>query len=493
MKAILNSSHRNLFFLGLLLALISAYFGIGSHHADEYFQIFEFANYKLGGTQASELAWEFHEKMRPSIQPSITYGFVSTMRSVGVENPWTIAFLLRAITAFLVWLLMCNFILEITKDESKAILHKILIICAFFLWFSPFLISRFSSENFSALFLVLGVFLIEFREVHKKWWGTILVGFIFALSFYVRFQVAFALIGVGLYILFVKKENWKYIGLMLFGFAIGIGLNMLIDKWFYGDWTFSPWEYYRANIIEDAAAGFGVSPFYQYVIDSFAYMAPFSLVLIPLAIWGAIKNPKSIYVLMLVPFFLGHSAVGHKEMRFLFPMFFPFLVLIYFGAQQLWRSEWIKGKEKGVRNTLIVFFSLNLLIMPLRLVTPGQEAFAYFKVMYQESQKEELILIGYQRQPIEYVSLHANFYVHENTTQQIAMDPADLKNKIKVAVATNKPVYVLSLWPEDPFRDWEELEQFYNFFPKWVYNFNFNDWISRSRVWIIYKVNPDKV
>lgn len=493
MKEIFDSPYRNLFVIGLLLALITAYFGIGSYHADEYFQIIEFANYKLGGIQPEELAWEFHQKMRPSIQPAIAYVFVNTMQGLGIHNPWGIAFLLRGVTAIVVWLLMVQFILQVIKEEKNIALHIFLIILVYFLWFSPFLISRFSSENFSAFFLILGVFLLEFKNVRANWWRAILVGFIFALSFYVRFQIAFALIGVGVYIIFINRENWKTIGAMLTGFALGVALNILIDFWFYDEWVFTPWEYYRANIIEQKSAEFGVSPFYQYVIDLFGFMAPFSLILIPLAVWGAIKNPKSIYVFMIVPFFLAHSAVGHKEIRFLFPMFFPFVVLVYFGAREVWRSEWIKGKEKAIRNTLLVFLVLNLVLLGLRVMIPAQVAFAYFKVIYEEAQKQELILIGYQRQPIEYVSNKVNFYTHENATQLIAADTIDLKNKIKQGIATGSPVYVLSLGPKDPFRNWEELEPVYNFFPRWIYYLNFNDWVSRARVWTIYKVNPEKV
>ncbi len=53
---------------------ITAYNSHGFYHADEQYQIIEFAGLKLGTHTPDELAWEFNIQIRPSLQPVI--GFV---------------------------------------------------------------------------------------------------------------------------------------------------------------------------------------------------------------------------------------------------------------------------------------------------------------------------------------------------------------------------------------------------------------------------------
>ncbi|MDR3355642.1 MAG: hypothetical protein LBO04_00430 [Spirochaetaceae bacterium] len=57
------------------------------YHPYEYFQAIEFANYKLGSTDKSELAWEFNARMRPWLQPSIYYVLIKTFKFLGVNDP----------------------------------------------------------------------------------------------------------------------------------------------------------------------------------------------------------------------------------------------------------------------------------------------------------------------------------------------------------------------------------------------------------------------
>jgi hypothetical protein len=34
-----------------------------------------------------------------------------------------------------------------------------------------------------------------------------------------------------------------------------------------------------------------------------------------------------------------------------------------------------------------------------------------------------------------------------------------------------------------------KLTEVYNSYPKWIYNFNYNNWLSRSRSWHVYEVS----
>ncbi|MEO6759288.1 MAG: hypothetical protein ABIO24_07520, partial [Saprospiraceae bacterium] len=68
---------------GFLVYGVTAWFSAGYHHPDEHFQLLELANYKLGGTTAAELSWEFRDRIRPGLQPWIACEVIRGMRGVG--------------------------------------------------------------------------------------------------------------------------------------------------------------------------------------------------------------------------------------------------------------------------------------------------------------------------------------------------------------------------------------------------------------------------
>ena len=60
---------NKLYLFSYLFLILSSIFSVGFYHPDEHYQILEFANYKLGNINSSQLPWEFHEKIRPTLQP----------------------------------------------------------------------------------------------------------------------------------------------------------------------------------------------------------------------------------------------------------------------------------------------------------------------------------------------------------------------------------------------------------------------------------------
>ena len=100
-KAVNNLNKRNIIFFGLIVHVIAAYFNLGVHQADELFQIYEFAGYKLGLNAATDLPWEFVEKMRSGIEPLLVYLFTKAFYFISVTNPFIISFFLRLVQSLL--------------------------------------------------------------------------------------------------------------------------------------------------------------------------------------------------------------------------------------------------------------------------------------------------------------------------------------------------------------------------------------------------------
>jgi GPI mannosyltransferase 3 len=65
--------------LFIVIVFAAAYNSHGYYHGDEHWQILEYSNYKIGQIPASQLAWEFNEKIRSGIQPAMVYGLIKAL------------------------------------------------------------------------------------------------------------------------------------------------------------------------------------------------------------------------------------------------------------------------------------------------------------------------------------------------------------------------------------------------------------------------------
>ena len=99
----LPSPVRRIALLGALALSIAAIFSIGPFHADEHFQILEFAGWKLGITPETDLTWEFGARLRPALQPAMAVMVHRLMNAVGFDDPYATSLLLRLFTAALAW------------------------------------------------------------------------------------------------------------------------------------------------------------------------------------------------------------------------------------------------------------------------------------------------------------------------------------------------------------------------------------------------------
>ena len=232
---------KSIKYIGLFVLIITAYFNIGHIHSDEHFQLIEFAQYKLGFTDASDLAWEFHEKMRPSFQVWMAYFVLKVLHVIQVESPYTIALILRLISAVLFWFVITKMNALLTKRYFQDSPYSILFYAfTYLLWFVPYVSVHFSSENFAAIFLILGLYFSIKDPQQLK--NLLLTGIFLAASVLVRYQMGISVIGFYLWLLIVAKIPFKKIlfsGLAFLGIiAMGIALDFL----FYNEFVFTLYD-----------------------------------------------------------------------------------------------------------------------------------------------------------------------------------------------------------------------------------------------------------
>lgn len=480
--------YRNYFLLGLLLTVLTAYFSIGYHHPDEHYQVFEFANYKMGYSPTADLTWEFAAQCRPALQPFIVFCLCKTLVIIHLYNPFVVAFLVRLLMGIATWWLSCKLILFLLPSFKTEIGKKSYVWCSMFLWFIPYINVRFSAENIAGVLLFIAALLLlkmDKNPSEKKVSIVIAIGLLLGFSLYLRIQIAFALIGLGLWILLKQKWVWKnYVQIIIAGlFAIGICL--IVDRWFYGNWVLTPFNYYKVNIIQHKAAEFGVSPWWYY-ITSFLTTAvpPISIVLLCFFCIGIAKIPMHLLSAILITFLLGHFFIGHKELRFIFPIIYAFIFFVAIGIDNYFVNRSFKP---FYRWTFRVLLFMNGGLLLFRIFSPAQEAMKYYSFIYDEAEKENVTLIAFDKSPYNSVGAETNFYKPKNLKISIIKNAEEIKGIYENKGHTKVLFFSPTLYIPKEMSEYK-LEKLYCLLPYWVLNFNFNHWEDRSNIGVIYLI-----
>ncbi len=392
---------------GLIVQIATAWDGF-FFHSDEYFQIIEFAAHKYHFGVTGKLTWEFTEQIRPSIQIHFFNWWHNVLSVIGINDPFLVLNLLYVLIG-IVFFAISNYLI-IDRFKDKTYLPKLLWLNNFF-WVMPYLRCKYSAEMMGALICITGIILL-YKLIEKKSsplnaLSLLITGLIFSISFYCRFQMLFAFAGLLIWFALVHWQQWKKGLVVLTGFIIGVGFNTWLDKLFYGDWVCTPYRYFYANLIEGKAASFGTSPWWYYLVILLAIgipLAGFALFSFFAKAMTLYKNP---FVLSTLFFVIGHSMVGHKEERFIFPVV---VLMVYLAAEaysnfpkmvawakRLWRNEYIGWLVRGG-----IYFSIgmNLLLVLLLSFETYKQPVLFIK-RFNEDIKATDHIIAFKQNPYE--------------------------------------------------------------------------------------------
>jgi phosphatidylinositol glycan class B len=335
----------------LVLILIAALRSDGFHHPDEYFQTLEFASAKLGRTPFQDLPWEYAYRMRSWLQPGLYYVVARGLGGLGVGDPFAWSFSFRLISGLLGWVSIAALALCVPHWLPENEQRRAAIRALSLGFFVPYLAVRTSSESLAGSCFILGMSLLVLTGDGRPK-GRVLplgfgaIGFLFGLAFEFRYAMGIAVVAITVWAALVARvRGLRLLGLAL-GFLIALALGALIDRWGYGAWTFPPYEYLITNLVQGRAAGeFGELPFYGYfLLAVMSPAAPFLLILMAATLLGSLRKPLHPLSWAAGPFFVAHSLIGHKELRFLFPLALlslVFLVLALAPQGDRW-DRWVR-------------------------------------------------------------------------------------------------------------------------------------------------------
>ncbi|WP_430406580.1 hypothetical protein [Fluviicola sp.] len=428
--------------LATLIFALTAYFSTGYFHADEHYQVIEFAGLKAGWNARNEVAWEFHTQIRSALLPTLAYCIFSLNSVFQIHDPYISLFILRLISGFLCLFALVFFFRKSSislfkTEQSDNFLRITYLILLLLTWYIPFLSVRFSSETWSAICLLFG--LGFYFEIGKSRYTSLIIGILFGLAFLFRFQMAFGLIGIGIYHLIYGEDKIKSTFKILLGFSIVLIAGVLIDRWFYSEWVFTPWKYFwlffENDLLNDVESSFGTSSKYYYLEALYQLPTHFmGIVLIICLFITTLFKPKNPIIWFILPFIFVHSLISHKEERFLFPIVFLFPFFVISAFLLLNQSGALKKFTRPVIYcTILGLFFVNLIglsVMTTKSAGLGRMEITHYIHNHYGKQKVYLINTPFANPYNPWGSLPEKFYLEKNIRFQQIDNLANLSDTL---------------------------------------------------------------
>ena len=352
---------------------------------------------------------------------------------------------------------------------------------SYLLWFVPYLSVRFSSENYSAAFLLIGIyFLLKDLGLKNILLASIFLGF--AVLF--RFQMGLAVVGIYLWLLLRSSARFSHIALSTLAFLSIIAFGSFLDFLFYNELIFTPLNYLKLNLIEGKAASFGTDPWWFYIANSLLItIPPISVVLMIFFILGLGKLKNDIFTWALIPFVLVHFFIGHKEMRFLFPMSYLFIFIAAYGFIEHFKLRPIKRLQRRVLNFSI---GLNILLLLLMMFKPANEMLPAYKYLYSHAEEGKSRLISRNTETYKLMAgITSTFYTldydfSETVNSSEELEEFLIQNKIDTCFYIHDKYDFL-----DEVKGYT-FEKVYCIYPEWIKNIDGYDWQSIISTHSIY-------
>jgi len=474
MKAL---SLKKILLISLVIHLIAGIFSSGFHHFDEHFQIIEFLNYKLNQSPGSDLPWEFDEMIRPWFQIYIYLG-VEKLVSFLDLNPLTLTTVFRIFTSVLGFLSLWSLapmLKKIFKNHYQFLVANLVL---HFSWFTLYLQARTSSESLGTTFLLFGLGLF-FKEnfFNKPFLKFFFAGILLSFAYLCRTQMAVMVAGFWFWVLFFYRSEIERFPKSFIFFTFGILWGILFGVWIdfigYGTWTFVPWNYVNANVFKGVLQRNGNHlPWYFYLTDSMLKgVPPLGVLYVLSLIYVWIKNPKHLITFITIPLWFLHTMISHKELRYIFPLI-PFaslaLAKVYFDLN-LNFNKFLKFN-----------YGLNIFLLIVVIFRPANTSHKFYEFMYAHPEIKEIVAI--ESSPYRMLDLPLNFYIPKNLVVKVEKHPSDI-----VFDGSSKYLFFHRAIEAQEFLKSKQCETVYSTYPSFLYQYDFKNWLSRSRAWTLFK------
>jgi phosphatidylinositol glycan class B len=257
-----------------------------------------------------------------------------------------------------------------------------------------------------------------------------------------------------------------------------------VDHWGYGDWSLSPWNYVRYNLLRGEVNRYGRTPWWDLyrmsITESWPLLGILLALCIPLA-W--ILRPLSVLTWSQLPFFLVHEWIPHKELRFFFPLVWAAPISLAFFYESVLRKP---SLARTVRALAYVLVPLNCLALAVFCFLPLARNVQFQEALYAY---HPTTLWIHERDPFENLGTQTYFYRPPGLTLHKMKDWSELQAQVEknpllfFDTRLNFPEEGLAAEP----RLGQECKPVYRTLPDWIEKLNFGNWLIRVNTWTLFE------
>jgi phosphatidylinositol glycan class B len=273
---------------------------------------------------ASVLEQSLHGPVRSHLAILPTYLYYEFVKILHVDTPFMIskgpvllhAVLVAAPTDYFVWYL-----------GGKLSSARWSLFCSLTSWFQAFTLVRTYSNSIETVLLMAGIALVTSQNKSNHTLAFVIGG----MSVAIRFTSLAAWIPLGVLFGFYQSKSFKsrlvhLIFPCAFYGLLGLGLSILVDRYFYGFWTVPLLGNLYFNVVEGMGALYGSHPFHWYLTAGLPAITGLMLPIFGFSIFQRGGAHNKLWI-VIIPYILLHSISAHKEFRFLLPIL-PLLCIV---------------------------------------------------------------------------------------------------------------------------------------------------------------------
>ena len=384
---LIKSKFNLIILISFFSHVFASYFSSGWLNADEQSCVLEYVNFKLG-YQSDPCFLGIVEGsvndssliIRSWFQPFLYFIIAKILISLNLTNFFAITFVLKLISSLLGFWAIYFFYQATNKYIKNTDIKNFYFIFIFLFWFFPLLHARTSAENLSTSFLLIALSYYLINKNRLNILKLINFGALLGFAFIFRYNVGVSIAFILCWILFFENnflsKKISNLFFIIFGIIILIFIEQLTNFWgiegknfitkinfFDFNWIIKKTpsiQFFLYGSGNDfyASPNWSNHPFFGYFyLILYKYFPPISILIIVSILYTWLFGFRNIIVWATLPYFIIHSLIPHKELRYIYPVlvFTPFFISYFIDKISLKKQI----KDLIIKTTLVLnFFGL---------------------------------------------------------------------------------------------------------------------------------------